>query len=335
MLAYAFQVLNEQGYRFVDTEEFSNTADLLSAILSKGISMQIKRGLTKGYIENKESIPEVRGKIDISDSIKSNVFMNKQIVCTYDEFSKNIYMHQILKATMKVLIKADITKQRKKELSKLLLYFQDVDDIDVRNIKWTMQFQRNNQTYQMLIAICNLIVKGLLQTQSDGTMKLMNFLDEQRMSHLYEKFILEYYRKEFPVLKVNASQIPWQLDDDENEALPIMQTDVTLINQWKTLIIDAKYYSHSMQYQYDRATIHSANLYQIFTYVKNKEVSLSNEKHIVSGMLLYAKTDENVQPKNEYNMSGNKIAVETLDLSQDFNGVKEQLNHFVEMYLAV
>jgi len=31
----------------------------------------------------------------------------------------------------------------------------------------------------MLISICYLVVKGLLQTQSDGNKKLMDFLDEQ------------------------------------------------------------------------------------------------------------------------------------------------------------
>ena len=32
MLAYAFQVLHEQGYKDVATEEFENAAELLSAI---------------------------------------------------------------------------------------------------------------------------------------------------------------------------------------------------------------------------------------------------------------------------------------------------------------
>ncbi len=40
------------------------------------------------------------------------------------------------------------------------------------------------------------------------------------------------------------------------------------------LIIDAKYYEHSMQVQFNKHTLHSANLYQIFTYVKNKEYEL-------------------------------------------------------------
>ncbi|MFR4024373.1 MAG: hypothetical protein ACLTZI_16470 [[Eubacterium] siraeum] len=42
----------------------------------------------------------------------------------------------------------------------------------------------------------------------------------------------------------------------------------------RVLIIDAKYYEHSMQVQFNKHTLHSANLYQIFTYVKNKEYEL-------------------------------------------------------------
>ena len=50
--------------------------------------------------------------------------------------------------------------------------------------------------HELLIAVCYLIIKGLLQTQSDGSTKLMDFFDEQRMCRLYEKFILKYYKKE-------------------------------------------------------------------------------------------------------------------------------------------
>ncbi|WP_336433283.1 hypothetical protein [Eubacterium pyruvativorans] len=42
--------------------------------------------------------------------------------------------------------------------------------------------------------------------------------------------------------------------------------------------------------------------------------------HQVSGMLLYAKTDEDLVPDNVYHMSGNQISVKTLDLNQEFPG---------------
>ena len=47
MLTYAFKVLKGQGYQKLATEEFHHTADLMSAILAKGIAIQLKRGLGK------------------------------------------------------------------------------------------------------------------------------------------------------------------------------------------------------------------------------------------------------------------------------------------------
>lgn len=334
MLAYAFQVLNEDGYKSVATEQFNNVADLCSAILCRGVSLQLKKGLGREYISETEMLSGLRGRIDITESIKTQAMLRRQMVCTYDEFSVNTYKNQVIKTTMLKLLHVDIDKKRKKEIKKLLVFFDEVNELDVYSIQWNQQYSKNDQTYRMLIAICYLVLKGLLQTTSNGSVKMMAFIDEQRMCRLYEKFILEYYRKEHPELTANASQIPWQLDDGVSDMLPIMQTDIMLTRGKKTLIIDAKYYEHSLQQQYDNYSVHSGNLYQIFTYVKNKEVQLSVHQHEkVSGMLLYAKTNESVYPNQEYRMSGNRIAVRTLDLDKDFEIIKSQLDEIAEKYL--
>lgn len=335
MLSYAFQVLNEQGYRSIATEQFHNTAELMAAILSKGIATQIKRGLGKEYISQTETLSSLRGKLDITESIKTQTMLKKQMICTYDEFSVNGALNRIIKSTVVLLLKSDISAKRKKDLRKLMVYFGDVEVIDLHSVNWNIRYNRNNQTYRMLISVCYLVVSGLLQTNSDGTTKMMDFLDEQRMCRLYEKFILEYYRKEYPKLTVNPSQIPWQLDDGIDAMLPIMQTDIMLSYQEKVLIIDAKYYSNMTQTQFGVHTLHSGNLYQIFTYVKNKEVELASKLHKVSGMLLYAKTDEIIYPDNKYQMSGNKISVRTLDLNLDFTGIAAQLNEIVEEHFGL
>ncbi len=326
MLAYAFSVLNEQGFKNVGTEKFENTLELFSAILIKGVNKQLKQGLGKEYTLKNEPVSVLRGKIDITESIKTRSIYKKQLVCSYDELSVNNYKNQIIKATMLMLLKSNLTKSRKKEVKQLLVFFSEVDLIDVHNINWQFQYDKNNQTYRMLISICNLILKGLLQTETNGTTKLMNFLDEQRMCRLFEKFILEYYKKEFPEIKVSSPYIKWQVDNDLSNMLPTMKTDVMLCFEDKVLIIDAKYYTKTVQTNFNKQTLHSGNLYQIFTYVKNKEVELANQNYSVSGMLLYAKTDEVIQPDNEYIMSGNKVSVKTLDLNCDFDVIKKQLN---------
>ena len=333
MLSYAFQVLNEQGYKNIATEQFHNTGELMAAILEKGIAIQLKRGLGKEYIPQTEALSSLRGKIDIAESIKTQSMLRKQLICTYDEFSVNSTMNRIIKSTVALLLRSNISKQRKKNLRKLMMYFGEVNFIDLHTVNWNVQYNRNNQTYRMLISVCYLVVKGLLQTQSDGSTQLMDFLDEQRMCRLYEKFILEYYRKEYKdQITANASQIPWQLDNEENTMLPVMQSDIMLQHDNRVLIIDAKYYEHSTQVQFDKHTLHSSNLYQIFTYVKNKEYELRDREHKVSGMLLYAKTKEEVYPNNVYQMSGNQITVRTLDLDLPFSDIAKQLNTIAETH---
>ena len=78
----------------------------------------------------------------------------------------------------------------------------------------------------------------------------------------------------------------------------------------------------------EQRKLHSANLYQIFTYVKNMQ-----EKAIgcnVSGLLLYARTKDDIQPDAECIMRGNKISAKTLDLSLPFAKIAAQLNKIAD-----
>ena len=57
--------------------------------------------------------------------------------------------------------------------------------------------------------------------------------------------------------------------------------------------------------------------------MKNRDV---DGRGNVSGLLLYARTEEAVQPDQTYSMSGNRIGVRTLDLNRDFQEIAKQLN---------
>ena len=336
MLSYAFTTLTPTQDDEIAAEEFDNIHNLFAAILAKGIGQQLKQGLYREYLNCKEDMPVMRGKIDMPGTIKNKLARKQVLTCEYDELSENILLNQILKTTVMLLIRhAKVDAEYKSDLKKEMLFFSAVDTIEPASIKWTtIRFQRSNQSYRMLISLCQFILEGMLLTTDQGEYKMASFVDEQRMCRLYEKFILEYFSKEYPALSVRASQIPWALDDGIGTMLPVMQSDITLSYGSKVLIIDAKYYANTTQVQYDKHTLHSNNLYQIFTYVKNKDSEFGDKPHEVSGMLLYAKTDEAVQPDNTYMMSGNRISVKTLDLNCDFPVIAAQLNAIADNFLA-
>ena len=328
MLSYAFTTLNQRGYEDIAAEKFDNIHNLFAAILSKGIGRQLKQGLYRTYRSCQEDVTTVRGKIEMPGTIRNCLARKRVLNCAFDELSENNLLNQILKTTVLLLLRHEsVDAEYKNTMKKEMLFFSNVDAIDPGTIRWTaIRFWRNNNTYRMLISLCQLILEGMLLTTDAGVYQLASFIDEQRMNRLYEKFILAYYARECPQIKAAAAQIPWALDDGNGTMLPVMQSDISLTCGSKVLIIDAKYYTHTLQTRYNVRTIHSGNLYQIFTYVKNKDAELGDLPHTVSGMLLYAATDEALQPDYSYQMSGNKISVRTLDLNQDFSEIAAQLN---------
>lgn len=338
MLSYAFQILKQSNYDEVASEQFENAQDLFAAILSKCIGQQLKRGLYKEYVTRHETLSVMRGKLDLPETIQNRIQRKQKLACEFDELSENNLFNQILKTTMHfLLIDGGVDPERKAALKKLLVFFDGIDTLNPVEIPWSrLSYQRNNQNYEMLMNVCYFVLDGMLQTTEKGEYKMTAFSDEH-MARLYEKFILEYYHQHHTYLtEVKAGQVKWDLVGDNSESmirfLPIMQTDIMLRLKEKVLIIDAKYYGRTLQKQFDKYTLHSNNVYQIFTYVKNQDKDNTGD---VAGILLYAKTDEDITPDVMFNMGGNKIGTKTLDLNKEFSLIAAQLDKIAEDYFGV
>ena len=98
-------------------------------------------------------------------------FARKRLItCEYDELSENNLLNQILKTTsMLLLVHASVKEKYRTELKKEMLFFSNVDTIGPHSISWgSIFFQRNNNTYKMLISLCQLVLEGMLMTTDTG-----------------------------------------------------------------------------------------------------------------------------------------------------------------------
>lgn len=329
MLSYAFQVLNERQYESIKSEKFDNIANLCAAILIKGVSKQLKQGLYQTYIEKVEPLTSLCGKINMPESIKLLVQHEQRLSCEFDELSIDNIYNQIIRCTLTALLShKDVEKENKQSLKRLSGYFNNVSFLEGKSIDWSrLQYRRDNRNYMMIMNICYFVWHDLLPSTDEGTFKTMTFGDET-MSRLYEKFILEFYRKHFPELHAMPSQVKWDLKEDPAtiQLLPTMNTDIMLTgnNSGRTLIIDAKYYGKTLSTGlYGKKMFHTNNLYQIYAYVKNHDAKQTGN---TSGMLLYAKTEEDITPNESFTFGANRFSVKTLDLNCQFEKIKEQLS---------
>lgn len=334
MLAYAFEFLDKNKLVDVSAEQFDNALDLLAALLEAGVTRQIKQGLYREYVPKNEDLTTLRGKVSMRDTIRNRMARKTAVACEYDELSEDNLYNQVIKAACRLIIREHSVRHATRDsLKKSMLYFSEVSSIDLSHIAWqTFVFTRENQAYRFLISMCQLILQGMLITDAKGGMTLSPYIDEKTMARLYERFVLRYYMVHHRNLHPSAPRIPWALDEEyTGTMLPEMRADITLSSEDRFLIIDTKYYAHTYQSQerYDSKTIHSSNLYQIYSYVKNK--AAGSPELDVSGMLLYARTEDELQPNERFIMDGNIIYVRTLDLSVSFEEIAKQLDDISEL----
>ena len=337
MLAYAFRSLREGEFCRLACEDFSNLDNLLAEILIIGTSSLVKRGLLRDYETITDQLSSPRGKINITATIKSSCWLNKKLDCSYDEYTENSEFNRIIKTTFTLLLRnKEILPERAKKIHKLISYFSNATHVDLHLVDWNKRFNRNTQIYRMLIYVCHWIYLRKLQAKEAGTNLGKDYSNDRNLPQLYEKFVYEFFKQEYPSsFSVCASHIEWQLDSGENSGLlPKMITDVTLEKESKILIIDAKFYTREMRSRYGMERLDSHNLYQIFAYVKNKAWEVRGSDTVVSGMLLYAKTDADVVIDKKYSMSGNQISVKNLDLNVPFDELRKPLDAIAESFIS-
>ena len=320
MLSYAFRSLNAGSFKKMRGEEFENLHELFAEIIIQGLQKQLKRGLPHKYNATSEELSTLRGKIDINTSVRSYSMVRRKLVCEYDEFTEDTHSNRLIKCALTYLLRQDdVTLERKHYLKFLRSSLNGV--ADVSDIKVLPQ-RSGGAEYIMLVNICRFLLDGLLFNTGDGY-KMRRWLTDEAMSSLYERFLLEFFKKHYPHFSARAAKIDWDMEEIPHY-MPSMNSDVYLTYEGKTLIIDAKFYSRTMTEYYGKKKYHSNNLYQIYTYVKNADTAKTGT---VSGMLLYAKTDESIVPEDNGNLiGGNTISVKTLDMTQDFEIIKTQLN---------
>ena len=82
------QELKQNNYESIAKEEFERVLDLFAEILFKGVSMQLKQGLYRNYEEKHESLPMLKGHIDINNTIRNKIQRKNILACDYDELSE-------------------------------------------------------------------------------------------------------------------------------------------------------------------------------------------------------------------------------------------------------
>jgi 5-methylcytosine-specific restriction enzyme subunit McrC len=303
-------------------EKLENSNEVIIELFLNEVSKLAKKGLYGEYNENVYNTKYIRGKIQIQESIK---LIKPNLICQYDEFSKNNVLNQIIKTTLiRVSRLRNINFNLKRKANSLLLEFNEIQEVlfskDLLN---NIYYNQLNKDYRFAIDLAVFIYNNSIPAEKYGSYKFIEiFKDEEKMSTIFESFIRNFY-KIHSNYNVSRKKYNWDLEPVDNSdinLLPIMETDIELIKEKEKIIIDAKYYKDAFNYRFESKKFIPNHLYQISAYMNKNKKLYEN----IRGILIYPSNgykfhEKYVSPENYF------IEFKSLDLSKDWDCIKNDL----------
>lgn len=306
--------------------------DLFVHVLANGAIHLLQRGLMHHYQPQRAPLSTLRGRVDWRETLATQAHRRGKLVCEYENWSPDILPNQILKTTFEHLLKIqNIDKQVLKNIKNIYSKLNHISAIRIDKQTWDLaQNTQKDIFYDFLLEICRLIHEQFLVNERDGTY-LFKDLEATQIHRIFEDFVSNFYAKAQQKFKVSRPKISWQLANEPTteggDLLPSMQTDRCLFNEQQKIIIDTKFYSNTLQENFGKSSIHSAHLYQIFSYLMHQE-----NPHC-EGVLLYPTVQQQLSQtyRFEEGNRSHRISIATVDLSESYEHIKKRLLKIIDL----
>lgn len=338
MLCYAWRYgLERDLKRLSAIQGLTTPQDLLAKLLANGVNHLIRRGIAHGYIERREDLAGIRGRIAMARTIKRALRARRKVACDFEELSVDILANQILRSTLDRLLTLDRNEVHpdhgladgiRSEVAAARRRLTGVSGIRLNlHAFGRVQLSHDRSTYGFLLSLCRMIYEFSFVDEQTGRTFFRDFRpDPKLMPTLFEAFVTGFYSRESH-FDVNADgrSIQWSgryaLTEMDDDRIPRMKADIVLESRDRRIIIDTKFYGRAVRGGYG-GRLRSEHLYQLLAYLRNREGTRPRgPKH--DGILLYPRVDEHLAI--DIQLEGFRIQACTIELNQDWRAIHADL----------
>ncbi|MGB7986561.1 MAG: hypothetical protein WCF54_15440 [Terracidiphilus sp.] len=332
LLCYAWNLLEEVDELALGIEDLPRVEDLLARLLVHGTRRLLRRGIDQNYLPQSDILATVRGRIDFEVSTRRLLFEHGKVQCDFEEFLPDLLHNRILKETLKALgAYTELDSGQRSEIRAVLRRMDGISPLHIRMSHFAqVRLHRNNAHYRLLMHLCELVHENLLVNEETGQQYFRDFIrDKRQMAKLFELFVARFYQKELSskgwTVK-SQEHIHWD-SPVQSEFLPEMHSDAVLRGDGRVVVVECKFYKEMLQSSQrgSVAKVRSSHLYQLMTYLRNLEASLSGQT--VDGLLVYPAVQSGFL--SDLRLSGHAVRICTINLARKWEEVAEWMHHIL------
>lgn len=155
----------------------------------------VRQGLKSGYKSVENNIHYYKGKLNVSEHIKSNSAHKERFAVTYDEFTQNRPENRIIKSTLIKLLTLTSSQWNAREARQLLQFFDSIEvskvDADINSIN----LDRSMSSYKTIIKWSIIFLKNKSFSTFSGSNNARSILFP--MERVFESYVAHEIRKSF------------------------------------------------------------------------------------------------------------------------------------------
>jgi 5-methylcytosine-specific restriction enzyme subunit McrC len=335
MLLYAWRESPHSPYwQMVNPEQSPSLDGLLASALSQLMQQRLRIGLGCNYIPQEQILRGVRGRIQITRSLKQRLFEKGQAACKFEQYTINAPKNQVIRSTLLHLAKmGDLGSNRKQaeilrhSLRWLVRTLDGIDLIEVNpSLIHRLLTERQDRDYRLMLTICNLIWQRQMPTEEDGHSFVSELERERLILHrLYEKFVANFYQQHLPEWRVKPQKTLGWHEKTDNSFLPKMKPDLILKEKptGKVVGLDTKFTAKSLkENRWGKEMFNSSHLYQLYTYLGSQE-HIASFQNQASGILLYPAVKDELSETIE--LPKFQMSIECVNLANEWEAIEQQL----------
>jgi 5-methylcytosine-specific restriction enzyme subunit McrC len=298
--------------------------EILIYLFSKFTKELLSSTIYQKYVEIKNELSFVKGRIDFNSYITDNLSKgrNHKLSCVFDSFEMDNNFNQCIKQVSKLLVSATKDAQNKRNLYDILFLLDEVSDVVISAEECKrIQFNPMFMDFETVRDYCVLFLENSVSFNYKNDLKLFAFL--LPMEYVFEDFIYGFIDKEIEEVKAKSQKKKY-LDETGDFT---MKPDLVLNVNNKMIIADTKYkmvYDDSVD---KKNGISQNDLYQMIAYAirfKAPEIKLlypnsvkNNTTHLKKIQIL-----DELANKEKITITAHQLTILDIELSLKKNSIK-------------
>ncbi len=307
-------------------ENPDDIADLVAEILAGSVERRIKRNMSFAYQSKDAVLSRLRGRVDLLRTERGQLLRRGKIACRFDELTidtpRNRFVRAALARIAKFVHRADLGR-RCRTLATTLARMGVGSHLSHLNDVSISSFGRLDADDRQIVAAARLAFDLALPNESDGASYLSKPHTERQWWELFEKAVAGFYR--FVLNNRGWSVRPqtikrWPVSTGNGGILPSMRPDIILDSpsRDRRIVVDTKFKPILRD-----GKVSSADLYQIYAYLRSQEEDDDPLWRSASGVLLHPVINDRVD--ESVTIQGHEIRFTTVDLAAQTTEIRNQL----------